>query len=835
MATKAKASKKEPEKSSDSKPHQKEAPKDPASAKIKTVDPVMPGQLQGSAWHTVEKKQLDKKKDEAEVMSKGAGGRGKGRGGGTGGRGRAFEPGRPAAMRPYSNPRPVQPEKTEGGVGGVVKVFAPVSVATTTSRTGLSFAEMLKKSAGQHEAPPAPTPAALAQMPIPQAREPVAQEREHVAPKTQESPAAARVPPTPPPSAAWIPPGVWGQKAREEAAKNAKHVQKPVEPAPVVHVAPVVEEVLQPAEEEPEIHEPEEYPAQEEEEAQPEEEVPEPEPPVEEEEEEEVVEEPVVEPPAPVAPVIPVHPRQATAYRPPAPVAPVPAADKPEAPAPVAPVAAPKRPAPRPIPQFSSETAVVLPSHLQSKADHGFTFEAPVDEEEEDEPAPAVVAAEQVVAEPLSSTQDVQTDPYMWEAHREAAVQAMLPPVVQTQLASVADSPPLQPIQIVSAPAPPLVPAAQPAVSAPTPPSPSHSLPVQPPIVPAANLMHPPASASPLSAMGAPAHSQAQTSPQPPPYYPQQHATPSHPQPTASSDEPSYTAGPSGSDMYFGGPPPPSQPQQYSPPPFPGMDPMGYQEAFGAYGAYGRKFPSMPHAHQHQQQPQQQQQQPPSANSSSSSGQDGKAPGPGRPGPPGPAPYGKPAGPPAQQTPPPMPAYGGMPPYGMPPYGMYGMYGMYGGMQGMPPQGYDTEGGYGAPGFDANKFNMAAAYYPPGYPQPQYNVPPYNAQMRPPWGGYGPGMPQGGPQDMQQKYPQSSPNSALGMGQNKSAPAPPAPNSAANKFNNPPRPRGFGNQGYQPPRYDQPQPHYTPYYPPQPGGYSAFYQHQPHPHQPGPQ
>jgi len=64
-------------------------------------------------------------------------------------------------------------------------------------------------------------------MPIPQAREPVAQEREHVAPKTQESPAAARVPPTPPPSAAWIPPGVWGQKAREEAAKNAKHVQVP--------------------------------------------------------------------------------------------------------------------------------------------------------------------------------------------------------------------------------------------------------------------------------------------------------------------------------------------------------------------------------------------------------------------------------------------------------------------------------------------------------------------------------------------------------------------------------------------------------------------------------
>lgn len=27
------------------------------------------------------------------------------------------------------------------------------------------------------------------------------------------------------------------------------------------------------------------------------------------------------------------------------------------------------------------------------------------------------------------------------------------------------------------------------------------------------------------------------------------------------------------------------------------------------------------------------------------------------------------------------------------------------------------------------------------------------------------------------------------------------------QFNNPPRPRGFGNQGYQPPRYDQPQPH----------------------------
>lgn len=42
-------------------------------------------------------------------------------------------------------------------------------------------------------------------------------------------------------------------------------------------------------------------------------------------------------------------------------------------------------------------------------------------------PLRAVVAAEQVVAEPLSSTQDVQTDPYMWEAHREAAVQAMLP------------------------------------------------------------------------------------------------------------------------------------------------------------------------------------------------------------------------------------------------------------------------------------------------------------------------------------------------------------------------------------------------------------------------
>lgn len=42
-------------------------------------------------------------------------------------------------------------------------------------------------------------------------------------------------------------------------------------------------------------------------------------------------------------------------------------------------------------------------------------------------PLRAVVAAEQVVAEPLSSTQDVQTDPYMWEAHREAAVQAKLP------------------------------------------------------------------------------------------------------------------------------------------------------------------------------------------------------------------------------------------------------------------------------------------------------------------------------------------------------------------------------------------------------------------------
>lgn len=271
-------------------------------------------------------------------------------------------------------------------------------------------------------------------------------------------------------------------------------------------------------------------------------------------------------------------------------------------------------------------------------------------------------------------------------------------------------------------------------------------------------------------------------------------------------------SGMSGSDMYFGAGSPPSPPQAqqpaYTPPPFPGADQMGYPD-FGAYG-YGRGAPKFPPMPPHPQQP---------AAPAPAAGQDKSRAAP------GPAPYGKPPGPtPGAQPPmPPMPGYG-MPPY-MPPYSMYGMYGMYGGMQGMPTPGYDAETPYSAPGFDANKFGMAAAYYNPGYPPPGYNMPPYG-QMRPPWGPY-PGMGQGMPPQDPSKYG----GGQAAMGQNKVAPAPAAasnPNARA---------RGFGDRSaYQPGRYDQP-PHFPPYYPPQAPSYNSYYQphQQPHHQQPGPQ
>lgn len=115
----------------------------------RTVDLIVHGQLQNVAWQTVEKKAAEKKKvffaiffshhcchfffkeEEKPVAAKGSGGRGPGAA--AGGRGRGPETGRPAAMRPYSNPRPVQTGEKVEGTGGVVKTFAPVTVKTTAA------------------------------------------------------------------------------------------------------------------------------------------------------------------------------------------------------------------------------------------------------------------------------------------------------------------------------------------------------------------------------------------------------------------------------------------------------------------------------------------------------------------------------------------------------------------------------------------------------------------------------------------------------------------------------------------------------------------------------